>query len=126
MQFLAWPPPASRVGPAPTQISLQPCAAAASAYPYSQLHRADTDNTLWELNLREGLLFHDDTPVLARDCVASILRWARRDPYGSALLARAEEIGKIVHELELAGARLEQGACRRFLRLSECHQRPPR
>ena len=41
------------------------------------------------------------------------------------MLARAEEIGKIVHELELAGARLEQGACRRFLRLSECHQRPP-
>jgi peptide/nickel transport system substrate-binding protein len=55
-------------------------------------HRADADNTLWELNLREGLLFHDDSPVLARDCVASILRWARRDPYGSALLARAEEI----------------------------------
>lgn len=55
-------------------------------------HRTYADNTLWELTLREGLMFHDNTPVLARDCVASILRWARRDSYGSALLARADEI----------------------------------
>ena len=55
-------------------------------------YRTDADSKLWELSLREGLLFHDDSPVLARDCVASILRWGRRDPYGSALLARAEEI----------------------------------
>lgn len=55
-------------------------------------HRTDSDGTLWELTLREGLLFHDGVPVLARDCVASILRWARRDAYGSALLARADEI----------------------------------
>ena len=55
-------------------------------------YRTDADGTMWELTLREGLLFHDNTPVLARDCVASILRWGRRDPYGSALLARADEI----------------------------------
>jgi peptide/nickel transport system substrate-binding protein len=55
-------------------------------------HRTDANGTLWELTLREGLLFHDDTPVLARDCVASIQRWAQRDAYGSALLARADEI----------------------------------
>ena len=55
-------------------------------------HRTDADGTLWELTLREGLLFHDGMPVVARDCVASILRWARRDAYGSALLARADEI----------------------------------
>ena len=35
-----------------------------------------------ELTLREGLKFHDGTPVLARDCVASIQRWGKRD--GSA------------------------------------------
>ena len=55
-------------------------------------YRTDADGILWELTLREGLLFHDDTPVMARDCVASILRWARRDAYGSALLARTDEI----------------------------------
>jgi peptide/nickel transport system substrate-binding protein len=55
-------------------------------------YHADADGTLWELTLREGLLFHDNTPVLARDCVASILRWAQRDSYGSALLARTDEI----------------------------------
>jgi hypothetical protein len=55
-------------------------------------HRTYADNTPWELTLREGLMFHDNTPVLVRDCVASILRWARRDSYGSALLARTDEI----------------------------------
>src|SRR5882724_2415923 len=37
----------------------------------------DQDGLLWRLVLREGLLFHDLTPVLARDCVASIRRWAK-------------------------------------------------
>ena len=55
-------------------------------------HRTDADGALWELTLREGLMFHDNTPVLARDCVASILRWARRDSDGSALLSRTDEI----------------------------------
>jgi peptide/nickel transport system substrate-binding protein len=55
-------------------------------------YRTDANGTLWELTLREGLLFHDDTPILARDCVASILRWARRDSYRSALLDRTDEI----------------------------------
>src|SRR5690242_19802985 len=55
-------------------------------------YRLDADDTRWELTLREGLLFHDNMPVLARDCVASIQRWSQRDSYGSALLARADEI----------------------------------
>ena len=29
---------------------------------------------IWRITLRPGLLFHDGTPVLARDCVASIRR----------------------------------------------------
>jgi indolepyruvate ferredoxin oxidoreductase beta subunit len=29
----------------------------------------------WRITLREGLRFHDGTPVLARDCVASLRRW---------------------------------------------------
>jgi peptide/nickel transport system substrate-binding protein len=38
-------------------------------------HTVDDDGKLWRLTLRDGLLWHDGTPVLARDCVASIKRW---------------------------------------------------
>ena len=31
---------------------------------------------LWRLSLRDGLIFHDGTPVLGRDVVASLRRWA--------------------------------------------------
>ncbi len=36
--------------------------------------------------------FHDNTPVLARDCVASVKRWGARDSYGQALMAATDEI----------------------------------
>lgn len=44
------------------------------------------------IRLREGLRFHDGAPVLARDCVASIRRWARHDPLGADLLARLDRL----------------------------------
>ena len=46
----------------------------------------------WRITLRPGLRFHDDTPVLARDCVASIRRWGARDPFGQAVMAAADEV----------------------------------
>ncbi len=46
----------------------------------------------WRITLRDGLRFHDGTPVLARDCAASIKRWGARDPFGQALMAAADEI----------------------------------
>lgn len=52
----------------------------------------DADGTLWRLTLREGLKFHDNTPVLARDCAASVRRWGARDAFGQALLAASDEI----------------------------------
>jgi len=55
-------------------------------------HRIDSDGLTWELTLREGLKFHDGEKVLARDCVASIQRWARRDAFGSAMIGRVNEI----------------------------------
>jgi peptide/nickel transport system substrate-binding protein len=55
-------------------------------------HTVDNDGKLWKLTLRDGLKFHDGTPVLARDCVASIQRWGRRDAFGSALLAATDEL----------------------------------
>ncbi|MGI4810029.1 MAG: ABC transporter substrate-binding protein [Janthinobacterium lividum] len=46
----------------------------------------------WQLVLREGLAFHDGSAVLARDCVASINRWGKRDPFGQALISASDEI----------------------------------
>ncbi|MGH7156368.1 MAG: ABC transporter substrate-binding protein, partial [Acetobacteraceae bacterium] len=50
------------------------------------------DGRQWTLTLRPGMKFHDDTPVLARDCVASVKRWGVRDAYGQALMAATDEI----------------------------------
>jgi peptide/nickel transport system substrate-binding protein len=51
---------------------------------------ASADGRVWRVRLREGLRFHDGSPVLARDCAASLERWAKRDPMGQ-LLARVVE-----------------------------------
>src|SRR5215469_4699013 len=58
----------------------------------AQGHSVDDDGKQWDITLRDGLKFHDGTPVLARDCVASIQRWAKRYPMGSALMARTDEL----------------------------------
>ena len=42
-------------------------------------HVIDDDGKRWTMKLRDGLVFHDGTPVLARDCVASLQRWLKRD-----------------------------------------------
>ena len=52
----------------------------------------DDGGKTWRITLRPGLRFHDNTPVLARDCVASIKRWGARDPFGQAVIAAADEI----------------------------------
>ncbi len=46
----------------------------------------------WTLTLRDGLLFHDGTPVLARDAVASIRRWWVNDAFGQALAAATADL----------------------------------
>ena len=50
------------------------------------------EGRVWTLRLRDGLRFHDGTPVLARDCVASLRRWARRDPFGGSLMEATDEL----------------------------------
>jgi peptide/nickel transport system substrate-binding protein len=52
----------------------------------------EADGKLWKLTLRSGLKFHDGTPVLARDCVASLQRWGKRDAFGQALFAATDEL----------------------------------
>jgi len=55
-------------------------------------HQTENDFTLWHLTLRDGLRFHDNTPVLARDVVASLKRWGAADPAGRALFAVVAEL----------------------------------
>jgi peptide/nickel transport system substrate-binding protein len=52
----------------------------------------EDDGKTWRLTLRDGLRFHDNTPVLARDVVASLNRWMSRDSFGGALLAATDEL----------------------------------
>jgi peptide/nickel transport system substrate-binding protein len=55
-------------------------------------HTVENDGKLWTMRLREGLRFHDGTPVLARDAVASIRRFAARDAFGKSLMAVTDEL----------------------------------
>jgi peptide/nickel transport system substrate-binding protein len=55
-------------------------------------HRMEDSGKRWVFQLRSGLLFHDGTPVTARDCVASLRRWMRADRVGQALAARLEAL----------------------------------
>jgi peptide/nickel transport system substrate-binding protein len=55
-------------------------------------HRIEDDGKTWELTLRDGIGFHDGQKVLARDCVTSIQRFAKRNPFGQALMKRVDEI----------------------------------
>jgi peptide/nickel transport system substrate-binding protein len=55
-------------------------------------HVIEDDGRRWTFTLRENLKFHDGEPVRGRDCVASIRRWAARDPMGQALMARVVDM----------------------------------
>ena len=58
-------------------------------------YTVEDDGKRWKLTLREGLLWHDGERVLARDCAASIRRWAARDGIGSLMMARTDELAAI-------------------------------
>jgi peptide/nickel transport system substrate-binding protein len=50
------------------------------------------DRLTWRFRLRDGLEWHDGTPVTAEDCVASLRRWAKREPLGMQLMAATADI----------------------------------
>src|SRR6201998_3552093 len=55
-------------------------------------HQIEEDGLTWTLRLRDGLRFHDKEPVLARDVIASIRRFAARISFANALMAATEEL----------------------------------
>jgi peptide/nickel transport system substrate-binding protein len=55
-------------------------------------YSTEADGLTWTLTLRDGLRFHDGSPVLARDAVASIQRWQTNDAFGQALAAATDEL----------------------------------
>src|ERR1700748_1422678 len=50
------------------------------------------DGLVWTFRLRPGLKFHDGEPVRAKDVVASLTRWAARDPMGIMLKGIQNEL----------------------------------
>ncbi len=51
------------------------------------------DGRTWLIRLRDGLRFHDNEPVRAQDCAASIARWAKRDTFGITLAGYVDTFG---------------------------------
>jgi len=50
------------------------------------------DKLTYQFKLRDGLGFHDGSPVRGVDCVASVKRWMARDGHGQALKPVLDEI----------------------------------
>lgn len=52
----------------------------------------DDDGLTWHFTLRDGLGWHDGTAVTAKDCVASIRRWAARFGLAGIMMQRTERL----------------------------------
>jgi peptide/nickel transport system substrate-binding protein len=55
-------------------------------------HVIEDDGKTWKITLRDGLRFHDGQKVLARDAVASLKRWSKRDVYGISVFAQVDDL----------------------------------
>ena len=53
---------------------------------------SSADKLTWTFVLRDGLKWHDGTPVTAADCVASLKRWGVRDSLGKMVMADTESL----------------------------------
>jgi peptide/nickel transport system substrate-binding protein len=50
------------------------------------------DKLTYQFKLRDGLGFHDGSPVRGADCVASVKRWMARDSHGQSLMTVLDEM----------------------------------
>ncbi|MBM3570095.1 MAG: ABC transporter substrate-binding protein [Alphaproteobacteria bacterium] len=55
-------------------------------------HGISDDKKTYTFELRDGLKWHDGTDVTARDCVASLRRWAARDGAGQHMMKSVVDI----------------------------------
>ncbi len=55
-------------------------------------HVVEDDGHTWRITLRDGPTFHDGTPILARDAIASIDRWTKADVLGQNIRAITDEM----------------------------------
>ena len=54
--------------------------------------KVSDDKLTWTFTLREGLEFHDGTPVTSADVIPSLKRWSVRDPLGQMLWAKVVDV----------------------------------
>jgi peptide/nickel transport system substrate-binding protein len=62
------------------------------------------DGLVWSFKLRDGLTFHDGSPVRGKDAALSIKRWAVRIAAGQTMMTRVKEIvdtGPLTFEIRL-------------------------
>jgi peptide/nickel transport system substrate-binding protein len=57
-----------------------------------EAEEVSSDGLTWNFRLREGLLWHDNAPVRAADCVASLERWMVRDGMGQMIRTLRQEL----------------------------------
>jgi len=82
-------------------------------------YTVEHDGLTWTLKLREGLRFHDKEPVLARDVVASIRRFAPRVIFADALMDATDALSalddRFCRARRVTAARISIGSitCRR-------------
>ena len=69
-----------------TDADFQPQPQMAEGYTLSD------DGRVYTITLRDGLAWHDGSPVSARDCVASINRWGKRDALGQVLMGKTKSL----------------------------------
>ncbi len=55
-------------------------------------YQISPDRRTYTFRLRDGLTWHDGTPVTAEDCVASLRRWGARDGVGQAMMANTASL----------------------------------
>jgi peptide/nickel transport system substrate-binding protein len=54
-----------------------------------------SDKLTYTFTLRDGLEWSDGTPVTPEDCIASIERWAKREPFGGAMMDAVTDLSPI-------------------------------
>src|SRR5215470_16449704 len=60
-----------------------------------EAEEVSSDGLSWTFRLRPGLRFHEGEKVLAKDAVASINRWAAREPMGQMIKAIENELAAV-------------------------------